>query len=114
MKTRGIKIIITVIVGCVFAGWAIPNFIRARATKASNPCIINLRLLEAGKEQWAIEHNKTNGADVTWKDVLPYIGRGPADQIPKCPDGGVYILGKVGEQPKCSIGGMGHVLPTPR
>jgi hypothetical protein len=105
--SRKITTIIVLGVVCLFAIWAIPLFIRARSTKASNPCINNLRMLEEGKAQWAEEHKKTNGAAVTWADVLPYIGRGNG-QIPKCPDGGIYTLGRVGETPTCSI--PGHVL----
>jgi hypothetical protein len=96
---------------CLIAGWAIPNFIRARATPASNACVNNLRLIDSAKAQWALEHHKTNGAPVTWKDVLPYIGRGAEGEMPRCPEGGIYILGKIGEPPKCSMGGRQHTLP---
>jgi hypothetical protein len=57
-----------------------------------------------------LEHNKTNGAAVTWNDILPYTERGPVGEIPRCPKGGVYTIGKVGDEPTCSIGGE-HSLP---
>jgi hypothetical protein len=96
---------------CLFAWWAVPTFIRVRNTPSANPCVNNLRLIDSGKTQWALEHNMTNGADVTWKDILPYIGRGSEGQMPHCPEGGVYILGKIGEPPRCSLGGT-HTLPN--
>jgi hypothetical protein len=40
------------------------------------------------------------------------IGRGPELKMPKCPNGGVYIVGKLGELPKCSIGGPRHTFPS--
>jgi hypothetical protein len=85
------------------------NFVRARSTKATNACINNLRQVDGAKQQWMLEHDRTNGP-VSWKDVQPYLGRGPEGEIPKCPDGGTYMLGRVGEKPRCSIGGRGHNL----
>jgi hypothetical protein len=107
--TRDAKTIIAVFAACVFAGWAIPHFFRARPTR-HYVCVNNLGEIEAAKEEWAQEHNGTNGMDVTWDDLRPYIGR-TTGMIPKCPDGGVYRIGKVGEKPTCSIGGVGHTLP---
>ena len=40
----------------------------------------------------------------TWADIKPYMGRGPEGGIPKCPQGGVYIIGRLDEDPTCSIG----------
>jgi len=110
--TRSTKTIIAVIAVCIFAGWTIPHFMRARSARAYY-CVNNLRIIESAKEDWAMEHNKTNGADVTWDDLRDYsLGPGPSSGfIPKCPDGGIYIIGKVGEKPRCSIGGIAHTLP---
>jgi len=90
----------------------IPNFIRARTTSASNACVNNLRQIDAAKQQWALEHNKTNLTDViTWDDVKPYLGRGatgslefiycPADVTKECTNS--YALGNVQTKPKCKI-----------
>jgi len=52
-----------------------------------------------------LENLRTTGDSVAWSDVTPYI------KVPLvCPRGGTYILGRVGEQPRCSIGGT-HTLP---
>src|SRR5271163_3470571 len=38
---------------------AIPNFVRARETAQMNMCINNLRQIDAAKNEWALENNKT-------------------------------------------------------
>ena len=89
---------------------------RARAT--SNPsvaaensqrnvCINNLRQIDAAKNEFALEKGKANGTVVTEDDIAPYI-KG-AENLPTCPSGGKYTIGKVGETPTCSI--PGHALP---
>ena len=88
---------------------ALPNFIRARASSSSNACVNNLRVIAAAKDQWALENNKTTNDTPTWDDLRPYFGRA-TNQPPKCPDGGIYTLGKVGQNPTCSLGGS-HSLP---
>ena len=85
---------------------AIPNFVKARETAQRNACINNLRMIDAAKNEWALENSKTNGSPVTQADLLPYF---KADKFPVCPAGGAYTIGAVGEPPKCSI--PGHVLP---
>ncbi len=91
------------------AAIAIPNFVKARATSQKNACINNLRLLDAAKQQWALEHGAQSGDTPTMKDLQPYFGRGSNGKLPVCPDGGDYTIGPVGEKPACGI--SGHVLP---
>jgi hypothetical protein len=110
--------IITKTVICLFVGFivviVIPNFIRATYQTAANDCISNLRQIDAAKNQWALENGKTNGI-VTENDIKPYIKLDANGNFPKCPAGGTYIIGNVGEAPKCSIGTSAwpnsHVLP---
>jgi hypothetical protein len=94
--------------------FVIPNFIRARYTSSTNACINNLRQIDAAKQEWALETRKTNGV-VTENDIKPYIKLDSNGNLPKCPAGGTYIIGRVGEDPKCSIGTSAwpnsHVLP---
>ena len=73
-----------------------------------NACINNLRQLDAAKNQWALEKGKTTGAAATEADIKPYIKLDAAGNLPKCPAGGKYTIGKVGENPVCSI--PGHAL----
>lgn len=74
-----------------------------------NACINNLRMIDGAKNQWALENNKTANDTPTWTDILPYMGGHATNKIPECPDGGQYTIGRIGENPKCSIGGN-HAL----
>jgi small-conductance mechanosensitive channel len=71
-----------------------------------NECINNLRQIDAAKQQWALENNKTADTIPTAQDLLPYL----KDQtFPVCPSGGTYTINAVGIPPTCST--PGHVLP---
>ena len=72
---------------------------------AQNICINNSRRIEAAKDEWAQRVGATNGTEITWNDIAPYFTNG----FPKCPEGGTYNLGKVGEPVLCSI--PSHRLP---
>ena len=73
-----------------------------------NSCVNNLRQLDAAKQQWALENNKTAEAVPTAQDIAPYL----KDQaIPVCPASGKYTLNSVATVPTCSI--AGHALPQP-
>jgi hypothetical protein len=97
--------IITLLATCLIVGFiiviVIPNFIRARYETATNACINNLRQIESAKEQWKTENSKNDGDVATEADIKPYLING---SLPKCPAGGAYTIGLVGEDPKCSIG----------
>jgi len=66
-------------------------------------CVNNLRQLDAAKQQWALEHNRTVDSIPTPQELAPYL------VIPVCPAGGAYTLNAVNSKPTCSI--PGHVLP---
>lgn len=92
---------------------ATSGFHRVYAFSPTNACVNNLRIIDAAKQQWALENNKTANDTPTWADILPFLGSpGKTTSIPKCPEGGQYILGKIGEEPKCSIGDY-HSLSPP-
>jgi len=74
-----------------------------------NACINNLRQIDAAKNEWALEKGKPNGTPVTEADIKPYIKLDANGNLPTCPSGGKYTIGKVGEKPTCSI--PGHELP---
>ena len=104
--------LVGVVAALLLAAVALPAFVRARNTLASNACVMHLRQIAGAKEQWAIEnHGRTNDV-VSWSNIKPYL----AERVPQCPDGGTYILGRVGELPRCSlgpafVGGKTHELP---
>jgi uncharacterized phage infection (PIP) family protein YhgE len=72
---------------------------------ATMNCINNLRVLQAAKQQWAVQNNKPQDATPTPPDIAPFL---PGQSMPECPSGGRYTLNAVGAPPTCSI--PGHVL----
>jgi outer membrane lipoprotein-sorting protein len=93
-------------------------FIRQRPPRAAtgtleerqrNACINNLRQIDAAKNEWALEKGKATGTAVTEANIKPYIKLDADGNLPKCPGGGTYTIGNVGEKPTCSI--PGHELP---
>ncbi|HVU27165.1 MAG TPA: hypothetical protein VHG71_05450 [Verrucomicrobiae bacterium] len=71
-------------------------------TEEENACLNNLRQIDAAKQQWALENNKTADAVPGERDLLPYFKN---QTFPVCPSGGVYSINAVGVSPSCSIHG---------
>jgi hypothetical protein len=82
---------------------------RQKEIEHANACNNNLRLLDSSKQQWALEHKKQKTDTPTMEELRPYFGQGPNAIAPACPDGGVYMIGSLGEKPTCSV--PGHFLP---
>ncbi len=78
----------------------------AAAVSQANACINNLREVDAAKQEWALENNRTASAVPTAQDLLPYL---PDNLFPVCPAGGIYTINAAGVPPTCSV--PGHVLP---
>jgi hypothetical protein len=108
--------------GCLFVFFGvgvlavvIPNFVKAHSISNGNACISNLRQIDAAANQFAVDHNLTNGSPINFPDDLtPYIKLNGAGKIPSCPQGGIYHISKVGETPTCSLGTTvtpAHILP---
>ena len=111
MKTRKrnftlVEIMIVVAIIGLLAAIAIPSFVKARNVSRKNACINNLRLIDAGKEQWALETNADVGASVVNTEVNEYL---KGNATPACPSNGTYTYGVVGTDPTCDV--ATHVLP---
>ena len=107
MKKSGftlVEIMIVVAIIGLLAAIAIPSFVRARTTSQTNACINNLRQMDGGKDQWAIENNKVDTDTVALTDIDAYIKGG----TPDCPANGSYTVTTVANDPTCSI--SGHAL----
>jgi len=112
-----VEIMIVVAIIGLLAAIAIPNFVRARTTSQQNACINNLRLIDAAKQQWALEKGQASGATPVDSDLQPYLGRGTGGELPYCPvDTTVtfdnsYLPNDIGTKPTCKIVGSSHILP---
>lgn len=84
---------------------ATPGFLKARETSRMKACTENLIRLDAAKMQWALDNNITEDEVApVMSDLAPYL---PFE--PRCPAGGTYTLGTLGEVPDCTI--SGHDFP---
>ena len=82
--------------------FGVPNFVHS-ITGATNTCINNLRQIDGAKEQWALEKAAEGSVSVSLGELAAFL----KDPNLKCPEGGVYVIGKVGEAPRCSVAGHG-------
>ena len=108
-----LEVLIVLAVVVLLAAIVIPNFVKARAQSATNPCINNLRQIDAAANQFALDRGLKTGTPIRFPDDLtPYIKLNSAGKIPPCPNGGVYHISKVGETPTCSMSTLtpAHVL----
>ena len=102
-----VEIMIVVLIIGILMAIAVPNFIQARNSSRKNSCIANLKQIDSGKEQYAMEAKLDTGATVTQANLSPtYI-----KSWPTCPGGGAYTIDVVGTPPSCSLSASGHVLP---
>lgn len=74
---------------------AMPAIVRARQQAREAVAINFLRMVESAKEQWALEHNKEDGAAVTLDDLRPYL---KPDDL-QVPEGFELLLNPIGENP---------------
>lgn len=98
--------IVVAIVG-LLAAIAIPSYVKSRARSQATACINNLRQIEAGAQQFAIEKGLHAGDIIVFPtDILPYVKLNSANAIPACPADGSYSLLNVGATPQaiCSLG----------
>jgi prepilin-type N-terminal cleavage/methylation domain-containing protein len=79
-----VEIMIVVAIIGLLAAIAIPNFVRARQTSQTNACINNLRIIDAAKQQWALETGQATTATPGSSNIVPYLGRS-GTVMPSCP-----------------------------
>src|SRR3954451_20011327 len=78
-----VEIMIVVAIIGLLAAIAIPNFVKARTTSQKNACINNLRQLDRGVQQFALENKKAATDAVLMTDCTPYLKNSVV-----CPAGG--------------------------
>jgi hypothetical protein len=81
------------------------------------PCHELLVLADLAKHDWANDYSKSSNDTPTWEDLRPYFPDWATNRLvswtngrPVCPEGGIYTIGRIGELPRCSIGGYTHAV----
>ncbi len=122
-----VEIMIVVAIIGLLAAIAIPSFMKARTTSQMNACINNLRQIESGKDQYAVENGGTNGQALPGVAITNLVGAatGYIKAFPACPAGLIasgakgtqaravadYTVNPIGTNPLCIIVAATHVLP---
>src|SRR5687768_8341115 len=68
-----VEIMIVVAIVALLAVIAVPNFLRARKRSQASRILEELRLIDAAKDQYAIEYNIKGGVTVEWDQVQLYL-----------------------------------------
>jgi type II secretory pathway pseudopilin PulG len=84
----GVAVVLVAIIA-LLAAIAVPGFLRARKRSQATRVLMDLRIIDAAIDQYAIEHDKQSGARVDWVDIQPYLR--PDSNLSK--SGGRDILG---------------------
>jgi prepilin-type N-terminal cleavage/methylation domain-containing protein len=71
-----VEIMIVVAIIALLAAIAVPNFLRARKRSQATRILEDLRMLDSGTDQYAIENNKTSGANANMTDLKAYVKTG--------------------------------------
>lgn len=105
-----VEIMIVVAIIGLLAAIAVPNFAQARTNARRGSCINNLRLIDAAKEQYALENNKDSATTPVAADITPYL---KGTTMPICPSAGTYTIAAIGTKPTCTKAPSPdlHVLP---
>ena len=78
-----------------------PSWVRARSTGHCTTCVNHQMQIDGAKQQWRVDNHKTANDVPTWTDL---VGKGRyLPEVPICPDGGTYTLGRADDVPRCSI-----------
>jgi hypothetical protein len=102
-----VTVTMLLVAGSMMVGMVVLHkYTKVHAVRRRPVCILNLRQLQSAEQMWAVEAHKTTNDIPTMADIRPYLPRGLV-----CPDGGSYTLVRVGEKPRCSVGGPAHTLP---
>ena len=97
---------------CVLSFYYHPGAASARHAARAATCRMNLVCIEEAKQAWAEERGASQSGKVAggWEALEKYFKENRftrtqwVDLRPRCPSGGSYNIGCIGEDPSCSIG----------
>ena len=105
------EILIVVLIIGVLTAIAVPNFLEAGKTANMKACISFLQIIDAAKEQYALDNNLSNGTVLT-SGMISTIDSSYIKGTSTCPSEGTYTYQNIGTDPTCSLAGSdGHVMP---
>ena len=105
------EILIAVVIIGVLVAIAIPNFLKGAETARKKACINNLMIIDAAKEQYALDYNLASGTSLTTAMKNAIDGTYIKGGAPSCPSNGNYTYGNIGTDPTCDLSGSkGHSL----
>jgi len=92
-----VEIMIVVAIIGLLAAIAVPSFLRARMRSQATTVLNEARQVDGGKDQWALENNKTGTATPTWANLTPYLKAGSklANNSGSDSMGGTFTIGDV-------------------
>ena len=71
-----VEIMIVVAIIGLLAAIAVPSFVRARLRAQATTILNECRMVDAAKDQYAVENNKSGTSTVNWADLTPYLKAG--------------------------------------
>ncbi|MFO1491174.1 MAG: hypothetical protein U1F87_09730 [Kiritimatiellia bacterium] len=71
----------------------------ARGDSPVGQCLVNLDNIENAKLAFGVERSLSPGDEINPGLLADYMG----GELPKCPSRGIYLIGRMGEKPTCSI-----------
>lgn len=88
-----VEIMITVAIIGMLSAIGVPNAMKARESAQYNSIINNLRIIESGKDQWALENKQPPGAQPTATNLVAFIKN---NTMPQVVVGETYNINPVG------------------
>ena len=71
-----VEVMIVVAIIALLASMAVPNFLRARKRSQATRILEDLRVLDNATDMYAMENNKTSGANPLFTDLRAYVKTG--------------------------------------
>jgi type II secretory pathway pseudopilin PulG len=86
---------VVTIIGLI-AAIGVPIFLNAIQNSYTHAQKVNVASVEAAKEQWALENNKTNGTSVAWNNITNYMSSSITNQSDLDVNGCSITINKIG------------------